>query len=121
MKKTLAVDPGSSLRELTFRGMLLAALMTVIFTASDVYLGLKIGLTSSSAIPAAVISMAVLSSFNGSNILENNMIRVYYFHIIKPDVQINRDLMCRNNIPLQLKQWKDCCLKIMVTFTLIMY
>ncbi|QQS17060.1 MAG: oligopeptide transporter, OPT family [Neisseriales bacterium] len=55
--------------------MLLAAVMTAIFTASDVYLGLKIGLTSSSAIPAAVISMAVLSSFAGSNILENNMVQ----------------------------------------------
>ena len=33
------------LPELTLRGMLLGALITVIFTASNVYLGLKVGLT----------------------------------------------------------------------------
>ena len=43
-----------TLKELTFRGMLLGALITVIFTASNVYLGLKVGLTFASSIPAAV-------------------------------------------------------------------
>lgn len=62
-------------RELTFRGMILGALITVIFTASNVYLGLKVGLTFASSIPAAVISMAVLKFFKGSNILENNMVQ----------------------------------------------
>ena len=57
------------------RGMLLGAMLTVIFTASNVYLGLKVGLTFSSAIPAAVISMAVLRMAKGSNILENNMVQ----------------------------------------------
>ncbi|MFQ1047508.1 OPT family oligopeptide transporter [Avibacterium paragallinarum] len=64
-----------SLKELTFRGMFLGALITVIFTASNVYLGLKVGLTFASSIPAAVISMAVLKMFSGSNILENNMVQ----------------------------------------------
>ena len=63
------------LPELTVRGMLLGALLTVIFTASNVYLGLKVGLTFSSAIPAAVISMAVLKMAKNSNILENNMVQ----------------------------------------------
>ena len=63
------------LPELTFRGMLLGAVLTVIFTASNVYLGLKVGLTFSSAIPAAVISMAVLRVAGGANILENNMVQ----------------------------------------------
>lgn len=63
------------LRELTLRGMILGAIMTVIFTASNVYLGLKVGLTFSSAIPAAVISMAILRAFKDSNILENNMVQ----------------------------------------------
>lgn len=62
-------------RELTLRGMILGALITVIFTASNVYLGLKVGLTFASSIPAAVISMAVLKFFKGSNILENNMLQ----------------------------------------------
>lgn len=61
--------------ELTFRGMLLGMLITVIFTASNVYLGLKVGLTFSSSIPAAVISMAVLKMFKDSNVLENNMVQ----------------------------------------------
>ena len=57
------------------RGMLLGAILTVIFTASNVYLGLKVGLTFSSAIPAAVISMAILRMYKNSNILENNMVQ----------------------------------------------
>lgn len=65
----------TQLRELTFRGIVIGALITVIFTASNVYLGLKVGLTFSSAIPAAVISMAVLRFFSDSNILENNMVQ----------------------------------------------
>lgn len=64
-----------NLRELTLRGMILGAFITVIFTASNIYLGLKVGLTISSAIPAAVISMAVLRFFPGSSILENNMVQ----------------------------------------------
>lgn len=65
----------NNLRELTLRGTILGALITVIFTASNVYLGLKVGLTFSSAIPAAVISMAVLRLFSGATILENNMVQ----------------------------------------------
>lgn len=63
------------LPELTMRGMLLGALITIIFTASNVYLGLKVGLTFSSSIPAAVISMAILRMFKDSNILENNLVQ----------------------------------------------
>ena len=63
------------LPELTVRGMLLGAILTIIFTASNVYLGLKVGLTFSSAIPAAVISMAVLKMAKDANILENNMVQ----------------------------------------------
>ncbi|XKM12859.1 oligopeptide transporter, OPT family [Orbaceae bacterium ac157xtp] len=64
-----------NLRELTLRGIILGAFITVIFTASNVYLGLKVGLTFSSAIPAAVISMAVLRFVSNSTILENNMVQ----------------------------------------------
>ncbi|MDR2124760.1 MAG: oligopeptide transporter, OPT family [Desulfovibrio sp.] len=63
------------LRELTARGVLLGALITMVFTSSNVYLGLKVGLTFSSSIPAAIISMAVLSFFPRSNILENNVVQ----------------------------------------------
>ncbi|EAH9252330.1 oligopeptide transporter, OPT family [Campylobacter jejuni] len=64
-----------NLPELTLRGLVLGSILTIIFTASNIYLGLKVGLTFSSSIPAVVISMAVLSLFKTSNILENNMVQ----------------------------------------------
>ncbi|MFL5557140.1 MAG: OPT family oligopeptide transporter [Gemmatimonadaceae bacterium] len=62
-------------RELTLRGLLLGAFLTTIFTAANVYLGLRVGLTFASSIPAAVISMAVLKAFKNSSILENNIVQ----------------------------------------------
>jgi putative OPT family oligopeptide transporter len=62
-------------RELTIRGLVLGALITTVFTAANVYLGLKVGLTFASSIPAAVISMAVLSLLRDSSILENNIVQ----------------------------------------------
>ena len=61
--------------ELSIRGMILGVAITLIFTAANVYLGLKVGLTFASSIPAAVISMAVLSAFRGASILENNIVQ----------------------------------------------
>src|SRR5476651_378967 len=63
------------MREFTLRGVILGALITVVFTAANIYLGLKVGLTFASSIPAAVISMAVLRLVKGSNILENNIVQ----------------------------------------------
>jgi putative OPT family oligopeptide transporter len=61
--------------ELTIRGLVLGALLTTVFTAANVYLGLKVGLTFASSIPAAVISMAILSAVKNSSILENNIVQ----------------------------------------------
>jgi putative OPT family oligopeptide transporter len=61
--------------ELTFRGVVLGVLITLVFTAANVYLGLKVGLTFATSIPAAVISMAILSAFKDSTILENNIVQ----------------------------------------------
>ncbi len=61
--------------ELTLRGVILGALITLVFTAANVYLGLKVGLTFASSIPAAVISMAVLRAFRGATIWENNIVQ----------------------------------------------
>ncbi len=66
---------GSPLRELTFRAVLLGGLITLVFTAANVYLGLRVGLTFATSIPAAVISMAVLRMFASSSILENNIVQ----------------------------------------------
>src|SRR6201991_2229703 len=57
--------------ELTVRGVILGILLTLVVTAANVYLGLRVGLTFASAIPAAVISMALLRAFRSSTIWEN--------------------------------------------------
>ena len=62
-------------KELTVRGLVLGALLTFVFTAANVYLGLKVGLTFASSIPAAVISMAILARVRDSSILENNIVQ----------------------------------------------
>src|SRR6201747_290849 len=68
-------SPVRATAELTVRGLVLGVLITLIFTAANVYLGLKVGLTFATSIPAAVISMAVLSAFKNSTILENNIVQ----------------------------------------------
>ncbi|MFT4042511.1 MAG: oligopeptide transporter, OPT family [Gordonia sp. (in: high G+C Gram-positive bacteria)] len=65
----------AALRELTLRGIILGGLITLVFTAANVYLGLKVGLTFATAIPAAVISMAILRYFRGHTIVENNIVQ----------------------------------------------
>ena len=57
--------------ELTLRALVLGCILAVIFTAANTYLGLRVGLTFASAIPAAVISMAILRAFRTSTIWEN--------------------------------------------------
>ncbi|ONF95845.1 OPT family oligopeptide transporter [Sphingomonas jeddahensis] len=67
--------PSKPIAELTLRSILLGGLITLLFTAANVYLGLKVGLTFATSIPAAVISMAILRHFSGSSILENNIVQ----------------------------------------------
>ena len=61
--------------ELTVRGVLLGGIITLLFTAANVYLGLKVGLTFATSIPAAVISMAILRYLPGATVLENNIVQ----------------------------------------------
>ncbi|NKB46511.1 MAG: oligopeptide transporter, OPT family [Legionellales bacterium] len=63
------------LPEITLRVVVLAVLLTVVLAMANAYLALKIGLLTSAAIPAAVISMAILRWFRNSNILENNQVQ----------------------------------------------
>ncbi len=63
------------MRELTLRSVILGGLLTLLFTAANVYLGLKVGLTFATSIPAAVISMAILRLLPGGTILENNIVQ----------------------------------------------
>ena len=71
---TVPMSP-TGLRELTLRGIVLGAILTVLFTAANVYLGLKLGITFATSIPAAVISMAVLKFYADSTIQENNIVQ----------------------------------------------
>src|SRR4051794_38260372 len=71
----MASRASASPPELTVRAVVLGGLITLVFTAANVYLGLKVGLTFATSIPAAVISMAVLRWFSSSSILENNIVQ----------------------------------------------
>lgn len=62
-------------KELTLRGVLLGIAITAVFTAANVYLGLKVGLTFATSIPAAVISMALLARVKGVTLQENNIVQ----------------------------------------------
>ncbi|MCS7165294.1 MAG: oligopeptide transporter, OPT family [Candidatus Calescibacterium sp.] len=64
------------MRELTFRSVLLGIILGIVLSSANAYLGLKAGMTVAAAIPAAVISMLILTKLlrNGT-ILENNMVQ----------------------------------------------
>ena len=61
--------------ELTVRGIIIGVIITLVFTAANVYFGLKAGLTFATSIPAAVISMAMLRGFRDATIQENNIVQ----------------------------------------------
>jgi putative OPT family oligopeptide transporter len=63
------------LPQLTIKAMVLGLVLAVLLAGANAYLGMFAGLTVSAAIPAAVISMAVLRLWRNSNILENNMVQ----------------------------------------------
>jgi len=66
--------PGATVPQLTVRAIVLSIVLAMILAAANTYLGLFAGLTIASAIPAAVVSMAVLRLLGGGGILENNIV-----------------------------------------------
>ncbi|MEY2545533.1 MAG: hypothetical protein QOG48_650 [Verrucomicrobiota bacterium] len=66
---------GDKRHELTVRGLIIGVLITLVFTAANVYFGLKAGLTFSTSIPAAVISMSILRAFRDATVQENNIVQ----------------------------------------------
>ena len=68
----MAANP---LPQLTVKAIILGIVLSVVLAGANAYLGLFAGLTVSASIPAAVISMAILSLFKRSNILENNIVQ----------------------------------------------
>lgn len=69
------ISPDVTLPETTVKAFILGALLSIVLSAANTYLGLFAGLTVSASIPAAVISMAVLRLFREHNILENNIVQ----------------------------------------------
>lgn len=62
--------------EFTAVSILLGALLAIIFGGANAYLGLRVGMTVSASIPAAVISMGVIRKvLRRDSILENNMVQ----------------------------------------------
>src|SRR4029078_8745476 len=61
--------------QLSFRAILLSVILATVLAAANTYLGLFAGLTIATAIPAAVVSMAVLRVLGGGTILENNIVQ----------------------------------------------
>ena len=69
------LEAPAPLKELTIRGIVIGGIITLVFTAANVYLGLKVGLTFATSIPAAVISMAVLRLWSDHTVQENNIVQ----------------------------------------------
>ncbi len=61
--------------QLTARAIILAVILAMLLAAANTYLGLFAGMTIASAIPAAVLSMAILRGLGGGGILENNIVQ----------------------------------------------
>ena len=62
--------------EFTITASVLGALLAVVFGAANAYLGLRVGMTVSASIPAAVISMGIIRILlKKESILENNMVQ----------------------------------------------
>ncbi|WP_248490010.1 OPT family oligopeptide transporter [Tsukamurella sp. PLM1] len=75
MSVSISKTPQSGVREFTTRAVILGGVITLVFTAANAYLGLKVGLTFATSIPAAVISMALLRYFANHSIIENNIVQ----------------------------------------------
>ncbi len=69
------ISADKTLPEVTVKAFILGAILSIILSAANAYLGLFAGMTVSASIPAAVMSMAILKLFKTSNILENNIVQ----------------------------------------------
>lgn len=69
-------DKDKQLREFTPLAVILGMLIAIVFGAANAYLGLRVGLTISASIPAAVISMGIVRKIlKRDSILENNIVQ----------------------------------------------
>lgn len=73
MKKEKEIE---KLREFTPLAVVLGVIIAIVFGAANAYLGLRVGLTISASIPAAVISMGIVRKIlKRDSILENNLVQ----------------------------------------------
>src|SRR2546428_3748646 len=85
------VPASQSPPELTARALIVGVALGLIFSASSVYLALKIGLTVSSSIPIAVLSITIFRALGRTSILENNIRSEEH----TSELQSRSDLVCR--------------------------
>lgn len=69
------IPASQSILEFTTRGVLLGAILGIVFGAASVYLGLRVGLTTSASIPIAVMAITILKKLRGNTVLENNIVQ----------------------------------------------
>jgi putative OPT family oligopeptide transporter len=69
------ISSNETIKEFTFRAVILGALFGLLFGAISVYVGLRAGLTVSASIPISVLSISILRAFGRSTILENNIVQ----------------------------------------------
>ncbi len=69
------ISPKESPAEATFRALVLGSVLGIVFGAASVYLGLRVGLTTSASIPIAVMAITILKKLKGNTVLENNIVQ----------------------------------------------
>jgi len=69
------ISPNDSPLEMSLRGIVLGAILGIVFGAASVYLGLRVGLTTSASIPIAVMAITILKKLKGNTVLENNIVQ----------------------------------------------
>ena len=91
--------------EFTFTSLFIGILLAVVFGAANAYLGLRVGMTVSASIPAAVLSMGIIRVIlRRDSILENNMVQtVQLVNRLQPE----RFLHCLHYSCGQQTVWKE--------------
>ncbi|MBI1807440.1 MAG: oligopeptide transporter, OPT family [Ignavibacteria bacterium] len=69
------IPASQSPAEMTFRALVLGSVLGIVFGAASVYLGLRVGLTTSASIPIAVMAITILKKLQGNTALENNIVQ----------------------------------------------
>lgn len=69
------ISPHESPAEATLRSLVLGSILGIVFGAASVYLGLRVGLTTSASIPIAVMAITILKKMRGNTVLENNIVQ----------------------------------------------